>query len=87
VLAVEVEVRVEGDFAVIGVLPDDDDRPGVARVAHRLDDRAGRARRLDADVRAAPFGLTRHPRGALCGRVLFDVERGGGPEGACCGES
>ena len=41
VFAVEVEVGVEGGFAVVGVLADDDDAARVAGVAHGLDDGRG----------------------------------------------
>ncbi len=60
VLAVHLEVRVDLDRAVVGVVAADDDAAAVADHVERVRHRLGRARRLDRDIRAVP---ARHPRG------------------------
>src|SRR3712207_1512667 len=74
VLPVQFEVRVEGDFAVVRVLPYDADAARVARVAHRLHDGDWRSRGLDGHVSPAPFGLFEHPLPARLLVTRLEVE-------------
>ena len=82
VFCVEVEVGVEGDVAVVGVLADDDDGSGVAGVAHGLHDGDGCAGGFDGDVGAPAGGVLEDPIASGGVVMVLEVEGVGGADGA-----